>query len=293
MLIDFMMKATANRDKKTLCLNMIVKNEAHIIKDTLEHLDKFIKFDYWVISDTGSTDDTREIIKNFYAMKGIPGELVEHEWKDFGFNRSAAFKAAYNKTDYAFVWDADDEIYGDFVMPTELTADSYKFIFGNESGFRYNRCQLFNNRLKWGYKGVLHEYAECLESCKPAESILGNYYFISGRKGDRSKNPNKYLNDALVLEKGFKEAFEANDHIYNRYSFYCAQSYNSCNMYEKSIEWYKKSLTLNLWIQEKYISCQEIYDMYEKLKRPEEGLLYLLESYKYDKDRALLYSRTM
>lgn len=273
--------------KKTICLNMIVKNEAHIIADTLEHLDKYIKFDYWVISDTGSTDGTQDIIKNFYKKKNIPGKLVEHAWKDFGFNRSAACAAAYNKTDYIFVWDADDEISGDFVMPPSetLTADSYKFIFGNDSGFRYSRGQLFNNRKRWIYKGVLHEYADCLDTAGPMESILGNYYFISGRKGDRSKDPNKYLKDALVLEKGFAEAFENKDHIYNRYAFYCAQSYASCNMNEKAIEWYKKSLTLNLWIQERYICCLEIYEQYEHLKRPEEGLTYLVESYKYDTTR--------
>ena len=271
--------------RKTICLNMIVKNEAHIIADTLEHLNKYIKFDYWVISDTGSTDATKEIIKEFYKKKGIPGELVEHSWKDFGYNRTQAFKVAYKKTDYVFVWDADDEISGNFSMPSELTADSYKFIFGNESGFRYNRCQLFNNNLNWCYKGVLHEYADCLEPSKPAEAILGDYYFISGRRGDRSKDPNKYLKDALVLEKGFTEAFEAKDHLYNRYAFYCAQSYNSCNMYEKSIEWYKKALTLNLWVQERYICCLEIYDMYEKLKKSEEGLRYLVESFKYDNER--------
>ena len=276
---------SASGKKKTICLNMIVKNEAHIIAETLEHLDKFIKFDYWVISDTGSTDKTKEIIVDFYKKKGIPGKLVEHAWKDFGFNRSAAFAAAYKKTDYVFVWDADDEIAGDFSMPTDLTADSYKFIFGNDSGFRYSRGQLFNNHKRWIYRGVLHEYADCLEPTGPMESVLGNYYFISGRKGDRSKDPNKYLKDALVLEKGFAEAFEQKDHIYNRYAFYCAQSYASCNMREKAIEWYKKSLTLNLWIQERYICCLEIYEQYEHLKRAEEGLIYLVESYKYDSTR--------
>ena len=37
----------------TLCLNMIVKDESHIIEKTLKNLcDKF-KIDYWVICDTG------------------------------------------------------------------------------------------------------------------------------------------------------------------------------------------------------------------------------------------------
>jgi len=48
--------------KKTICLNMIVKNEAHIIVKTLKHLANYIKFDYWVICDTGSTDSTKKDI---------------------------------------------------------------------------------------------------------------------------------------------------------------------------------------------------------------------------------------
>ena len=43
-----------------ICLNMIVKNESHIIETTLITILKYI--DYWVISDTGSTDNTIEII---------------------------------------------------------------------------------------------------------------------------------------------------------------------------------------------------------------------------------------
>ena len=269
-------------DKKTICLNMIVKNEAHIIADTLEHLLKYITFDYWVISDTGSTDATKQIIRDFFAAKGVPGELVEHEWQDFGHNRTKAFESAYNKTDYVFVWDADDEISGDFKMPV-LVADSYKFIFGNASGFRYSRPQMFNNRKKWCYRGVLHEYAACLETVGPCESVLGPYYFISGRKGDRSKDPNKYLKDALVLEK----ALEAGDKdpLYARYVYYCAQSYNSCNRHEKAIEYYKKALTVDTWIQEKYVSCFEIYEQYERLGRAADGLYYLVESFKYDSTR--------
>lgn len=270
---------------------MIVKNEAHIIADTLEHLWKYIQFDYWVVSDTGSTDQTREIVKAFFKEKGVPGELQEESWRDFGYNRTKAFEAAYGKADYAFVWDADDEISGDFKMPTDLTADSYKFTFGNAEGMRYSRGQLFNMKKRWCYKGVLHEYAECLEPAGPMVDVSGDYFFISGRRGDRSKDPNKYLNDALVLEKAAEKALAEKDPLYNRYIFYCAQSYNSCNMKEKAIEFYKKALTLPLWIQEKYVSCMEIYDKYDELGKAEEGLYYLVESYKHDTTRLECFYR--
>jgi glycosyltransferase involved in cell wall biosynthesis len=178
--------------RSTICLTMIVKNESHIIAETLEHLLKYLTFDYWVISDTGSTDNTKEIIKDFFKKKGIPGKLTEEVWKGFGHNRTKAFEAAFGMADYAFVWDADDEIYGDFKMPALLTADHYKFTFGGSDGVRYSRCQMFNNKKRWCYKGVLHEYACCLEDASPPVDILGDYYFISGRRGARSMDPNKY-----------------------------------------------------------------------------------------------------
>ena len=52
--------------KTTICLNMIVKNESHIIIDTLKNLCSYIDFSYWVISDTGSTDNTKELIIEFF-----------------------------------------------------------------------------------------------------------------------------------------------------------------------------------------------------------------------------------
>ena len=53
------------KPKITLC--MIVKNESHIIHECLNSIYKYI--DYWIVSDTGSTDGTQDIIKNFFAEK--------------------------------------------------------------------------------------------------------------------------------------------------------------------------------------------------------------------------------
>ena len=41
---------------------MIVKNESAVIKRCLDSVKEII--DYWVIIDTGSTDDTKEIIQD-------------------------------------------------------------------------------------------------------------------------------------------------------------------------------------------------------------------------------------
>ena len=49
-----------------------------IIESTLENLCFYIPFDYWVICDTGSSDNTQFIIRDFFQNKGISGELIEN-----------------------------------------------------------------------------------------------------------------------------------------------------------------------------------------------------------------------
>jgi len=273
---------------QTLCLNMIVKNESHIIEETLKNLLQNIKFDYWVICDTGSSDSTKDIITEFFSSLGIPGELYEEPWKNFGYNRTHALQKAYNKTDYLFIFDADDKIHGSLKLPTPLIYDSYKFKFGTTIDGSYTRNLLINNRKKWKYVGVLHEYIESdgLDE-RTIDFINGGYYIQSGRSGARNKNPTKYLDDAIVLKNAYKEEAEnKNTFLKSRYSFYCANSYFDAEKYTDAIEWYKNTLEESGWIQEKYYSCLRLYYCYENLKQKENGLHFLVKSYKYDNERA-------
>jgi beta-1,4-mannosyl-glycoprotein beta-1,4-N-acetylglucosaminyltransferase len=267
----------------SLCLNMIVKNESHIIKDTLTKLLQKIKFDYWVISDTGSTDETCEAIIDYFKEAGIPGELYQDDWVDFSHNRNKALEYAFGKSNYLLVFDADDEICGDFVLP-ELTKDSYSLQFGS-----YTRPQIVNNYKRWKYVGVLHEYI-CSNDSRindaSTEIIKGPYHVVSGRTGNRNLDSNKYLKDATILEKAYHDAFNAKDDIYIRYGFYCANSYYDCGKYESAISWYKKTLENGGWSQEKYVSCLKLYNCYNNLDKKEAGFFYLVKSAEYDRERA-------
>jgi hypothetical protein len=264
---------------------MIVKNEAHIIASTLENLCQSIDFDYWVIVDTGSTDNTKQIISDFFKDKNIKGELHETEWRNFGFNRSDALSKAFNKTDYLLIFDADDRIVGDFVLPKELNLDGYHFKFGNN--FSYVRLLLVNNALRWKFMGVLHEYIICTNEnyiCK-FKNIEGNYHLISGKSGARSNNPNKYRDDALILEKAYDEAAKLKDDIMVRYSFYCAQSYKDAGYHAKSIEWYKKRISHGGWNQEVYYSYITIGQLYAKMNDIESAFYYWTLSFDADPER--------
>ena len=272
----------------TLCLNMIVKDESHIIKKTLTNLcDKF-KFDYWVISDTGSSDLTIEIIESFFKEKNIPGEIHHDKWLNFAHNRNLALTYAFEKTDLLLIFDADDEIVGTPIIYYSPQIHGYKMIFKSSNNIQYHRICLINNKKVWRYKSVLHEYIYCTEPNQQITSLTGNYWLVSGRSGSRNKDPNKYLKDALLLETAYHDEKKSNGELIGRYAFYCAQSYRDAGDISKSIEWYKKNLKEEKsgWIQEKYISCLELYRQLSKINQQDEGIGYLIESYKYDKERA-------
>lgn len=263
----------------SICLNMIVKNEAHIIEKTLENILNYIPISYWVISDTGSTDSTKELIQAFFEKRKIKGELVEHEWKDFAYNRTKALECAFQKTDYLFIFDADDSIEGTMSFPI-LKEDRYMFRFGKE--FSYERPLLITNRKKWFFTGVLHEYLDTNEP-RSTVSFTGPYYVVSGRGGARSKDPEKYLKDAIVLKNAFE--VEPRKDLKSRYAFYCGQSYMDAGVVDDSIEWYKKCESMDGWGQERYYSCLQLGELFRRKDDFKEMQNYWAKSCQYDPER--------
>ena len=263
---------------------MIVKDEEHIIEETLSKLVKQIKFSYWVICDTGSTDNTREIIKNFFKKEGTPGELLEHEWVDFGHNRTLALQGAYKKADYIFIFDADDTIHGNVNIP-KMFHDMYKMKFG--SGFTYYRPLFITAHKKSKFVGVLHEYL-ALEEGTPSEGVIeGEYYVESGKTGSRSRDSDKYLKDANILKEAYKKEVKEGGSLCGRYAFYCAQSFKDCNHIDESIEWYELVVEkLDNWNQEKYYSCLMLGQHYKKKENFQKSLEYFLKAEKFDPERS-------
>ncbi len=259
--------------RQSIGLNMIVKNESHIIESTLEKLCNHFTFSTYIICDTGSTDKTKEIIKRFFDSRKINGVIHDDVWKDFAHNRSSALDKAFKKCDYLLIFDADDTIEGTMDFPNTLDRDAYFFNFGKD--VLYKRILLVKNDLKWRFKSVLHEYIECYDKTNlNYGTIEGNYSVDSGKTGNRSIDPYKYLKDALTLEKAYYEALQTKDPLHVRYAFYCAQSYRDCNQKEKAIEWYKKRAELKGWDQEVYFSYHMVGYLYKTLNKMEEAIYY-------------------
>ena len=272
--------------KMRICLNCIVKDEAHIIEKTLEHLKEYIC--YWVISDTGSTDNTREIITEYFQKVKIPGKLLQHKWEDFGTNRTLAIEACYplrEHFDYIWVFDADDAISGVLKFPMihsnpKKNPDIFSVRFGE--GFTYMRNQIFKATEQWEYVGVLHEFPKKKFGDATTQTIEGDYYIDSRRLGARSKAADKYLKDAQVLEKGLIKEPDN-----ERYMFYLGQSYFDSQLFEKSIYWYQKRVDQGKWFEEVYYSLYKIAEAKERLGKDwTEVEMAYMSAWKYLPSRA-------
>lgn len=265
---------------------MIVKNEGTIIRETLENILAHVPLNYFVISDTGSDDNTVTVIKQFFAEKGIKGEIYHDKWVNFAHNRNLALQHAEGKTDYVLIFDADDRFRGEFILPERLDVDRYYLRMSNPTGTNiYSRVLMFRNDGSFYWRGVLHEFIEQRKKTITEQKIQGDYYVISGRFGARSNNPQKYLQDAQVLEKAF--CSPEDEDLKNRYAFYTAQSYRDADMPEKAIEWYGIRAKLGGWVEEVYCSLLQIGLLKIEINAPLEDIQQaLLAAYEYRPQRA-------
>lgn len=229
--------------RPTICLNLIVKNESHVIHELFESVAPYI--DYWVVVDTGSTDGTQDLIRREMDRLGIPGELHERPWRDFGHNRSEAIQLAQGHCDYIWVMDADDVLVG---RPEfrNLTADTYLMLI--DDGVLYWRRQLFRDGVPWRYQGVLHELAVC-DSPTTETRLGGDFRVLSRRIGGRNLDPNKYRRDAEIL---LAEVQRNPDDP--RSVFYLAQSYYCYGDWVNSRKWDERRAEMGGWAEEVYYS---------------------------------------
>ena len=229
--------------RPSVCLTMIVKDETAVIERCLRSVRPFI--DCWAIVDTGSTDGTQRLIAN--TLVGLPGELYQRPWQDFGHNRTEALELARAWADYSLVIDADEtfEVPAGFVLP-ELSADGYYTLHrGSNSAVTFDLLQLLKTDAPWRYEGVLHEVAVC-DRPHRAELLPGPVcvgHFDSARNQGDSKQ--KYARDAAVLERALEQEPDN-----ARYRYYLARSYRDAEMLELALENFAKRADMGGWEEE-------------------------------------------
>ncbi len=237
-----------------VCLNMIVKNETPVLGRLFNSVKDIIS--YYVIVDTGSTDGTPEFIKNWMDAAGIPGEVHQQLWVNFGHNRNQALEYAYQsgQADWLLLIDADEELgCTDPLFYQKLQPGISYSLEKHHSFLRYRLLNLINiKETRWRWCGVVHEYLERVSGVDKHEPIYDAWIIYHQGEGVRSRGltaQQKFLGDARLLatelKKNPKDA---------RSQFYLAQSYNDAGDFKAAYQHYLARATMEGWPEENFVA---------------------------------------
>ena len=265
----------ATKAKPFLCLNMIVKNESKIIRRLLTSVQSII--DSVCICDTGSTDNTVELIEAFLKERGLPGVVVREPFQNFGYNRTFALKAAKEWGTYALLLDADMKlVIHEGFDKAALTADGYNVLQKN-GGLEYHNIRIV--RLDKGVTCVspTHEYYDFPPGCRTEKLTSLSIDDV----GDGGAKADKFERDVRLLLGGL-----AQEPRNERYHFYLANSYRDAGKTEEALAFYTKRVALGGWKEEVFYAAFETGNMLARLGRHAEAVEAWLDAWQRHPGRA-------
>lgn len=261
----------------TVSLCMIVKNEEKVIGRCLESVKDIV--DEINIVDTGSTDKTKEIVRQY------TDRVFDFKWiDDFAAARNFSFQQATKE--YIFWLDADDVLSVDnqkkFVSlkkkiteieltkksPIEAVSMDYHLSFDGVGNSMYTikRYRLVLRAKNFRWDGVVHEYL----------AIGGNLYdgdvAVEHRPIDHDSNRNLNIYEARLARQ---EEFSPRD------IYYYANELKDHQRYHDAIKYYILFLdTGKGWVEDNIQACFKTAECYGHVGKEKE-LDWLLESLKY------------
>lgn len=228
--------------RPTVCLCMIVKNEARVIERCLASVRGII--DTWVISDTGSTDGTQDLIRN--CLAGIPGELHEDAWFNFGHNRSLNVRHARGKADYLLLIDADMVVQVEGALPI-LDADAY--MLRHLGQMEYRNTRLVRGSVPWRYLGATHEVitSDAPTVRRNLDVWAVEHFADGGSRSDKFERDERLLSEEVAKDPGNTRAV-----------FYLAQTVRDRGDVPRAVELYERRAAMGGWGEEVYYALLQV-----------------------------------
>ena len=245
-----------------LALNFICKDESHVIGTMLNTAKDIV--DLIVVNDTGSTDGTQQIIKDFGEKNNIPTYVFERPFDDFEKSRTYAMEKLRDVVNelgwdpnkvHGFWFDCDEQLIIDpKFTKNQFTKDLY-MINTYIGQMKYTRNTFFKVSKPFRWYGPVHEFIVCDDqniTSGLAENISVDVKMTGASwQGDISQ---KYLSHAHKLE-----AYIAADRKDPRWIFYTAQSYHDSASMRDNKEENDERLRRSLKYYKERISRQDGY----------------------------------
>ncbi|MDR6720294.1 glycosyltransferase [Paenibacillus sp. 2003] len=252
---------------KTIALCMIVKNEEQFLRRCLDSVKD--KVDQIVIVDTGSTDSTLSIAKEYTK------DIVHMEWtNDFSVARNESIRHA--NTDYILVLDADEYLEQTTNLAEELQSGAdYYFtkifnLMSGDRGMNHLAIRIFKNKIGLCYQNRLHEH---LNTREQEDQLVAGYSNLTimhtGYIDEIMEGRGKAQRNLALMLVEVKE----NPSVYNLFNM--GRTYMWLGEHEKAIKYLQKAypLSKNLTIAPELIAslCRSL----SELNRYEEALTVL------------------
>ena len=212
-----------------LALNFICKDESPVIENMLESAKGIV--DLIVVNDTGSTDGTQQIIKNFGEKYGIPTYVFERPFDDFENSRNHAMQKLRDVVKelnwnadqvHGFWFDCDETLVIDSKFnKAQFTKDLY-MINTYIGQMKYTRNTFFKVSKPFRWYGPVHEFIVCDEQ-NITSGLAENIHV------DVKMTGNSWLGD--IAEKYASHSYKLEAYINKnrqdpRWIFYTAQSWH-------------------------------------------------------------------
>lgn len=258
---------------------MIVKNEEEVLHQCLNSVKDLV--DEIVVVDTGSTDRTKEIAKEFTE------NIYDFKWID---DFSAARNFSYSKAtkDYIFLMDADDvlleedrEKFKKLKEELNNNVDAVMMLYHvwfdeqNNPTFSYRQNRLVKRARNFKWVGVVHEYLQC------SGNVIESDVAITHRKKDK-KNVGPSDRNLKIYEKRLEKGatFTPRD------LFYYSNELREHGQFEKAIQHYNQFLEAgNGWVEDNIRACINLAICYRSLGNAKKEMESLVKSMIYDVPR--------
>lgn len=241
-----------------MALSMIVKDEARTIARTLASVRPFI--DRWAIVDTGSTDDTRDVVRR--ALAGVPGRLSEAPFVDFATTRNLALARCGDRSEFILWLDADDELAGGAELRAFLEAerdaegpDREAYMLRVETVVSFDSPRVVRSRAGWRFEGVVHEILTHPDRPSPRRRVPGAWVVHRPDPDAIARSHARRERDLALLGEALRR-----DPADARSAFYFAMTNLWLRRWDDAVSAFRRRIELGGWAEEVFLAKQGLAD---------------------------------
>lgn len=257
-----------------IALTMITKDEEATIRQCLESVAGHV--DEIVVVDTGSTDATLDIVREF------TDKIHHFDWvHDFSAARQYALQQVSDDADWIVWADADDVVenaqnFRTLIDSIAADIDGVVFPYEYQRDPDTGECLTFLSRERllrgpkgnWKWQGVVHEVIVPSDGHQPKFMVSDAVRYIHHRPLTKD-TPSRNLD---IIERYIEECDATASEPDPRMVVYLGSELMAQQRWEEASAAFIRYLSISKWEEEKYQATHKLADCYRHLKRYEDAI---------------------